>query len=276
MLGQVALFRKQRKPSSALEVANRIIASYPNFIPALVERMYILLEMLSWDALLEAAQRLGGISHDNVDSMLMISWYELCCEGPSDTAATFLQTTRKAIEKLEPGNAELLYLSSRPFTRLANQNTKVLEECEYMIQTAIRLNPAEAKYHKELGYIYFLLGDLPKSKDCYEQCSRIDPHNIDALEGVIRWLVYTEQYSAAEQQLEMFIELQRSVGSSATISQLNSVLALKYHNSPDKWLLNLRDALQSQLLSVHGKTITYPYKLTLDLNITSNSIQNLS
>ncbi|KAJ3302797.1 Tetratricopeptide repeat protein 21B [Kappamyces sp. JEL0829] len=259
--------KRQRKVSQALEVANRIIAYFPNFIPALVERLYILQEMLSWDTLLEAAQRLSGVSNDNIDAMIMITWYEICCEGPSETVATFLKSTRKvcrsaltqAIEKLEPDNPDILYETSRPFTRLANQNAKVLEECEAMIQNAARMNPQECAYQIELGYIQFLTGNLQKSKESYDAATKLDAHNIPALEGIIQWLILTEQYAAAQEQLEMFTELQRSIGLSSTVAHLNSVLALKKHKDHDLWLSHLKEALQIQLKAVQGKPITMSY-----------------
>lgn len=158
MFGQSAIFRKQRKIGAALEVSNRIVAYYPSFVPALVERMYMLVEMLSWDSILESAQRLGGIAHDNIDSLLILSWYETCVEGPSQNAATYVKTLRKAIEKQEPDNAEVLYSSARLFTRLANRSSSLLEECELMMQNAVKLSANECKYYIELGYIYFLMG----------------------------------------------------------------------------------------------------------------------
>ncbi len=266
MLGQCVIFRKERKASMALEVCNRIIAYFPNFVPALVERLYILLEMLSWDALLEAAQRLGGVAQDNLDSLIMVTWFEICTEGPSDTVATYLKTLRNAIERLEPGNADILYEIARPFTRLANKNFKVLEECEKMVHESAQLSN-HPKYQLELGYIYFLmglnrranLGELAKSKECYDRASSLDAHNVEAVEGSIRWLIYTDQLDEAQGQLEMFTELQRSVGLSAPIAHLNSILALKKHMNHELWLVNLKEALQVQLRTVQGKPITLQY-----------------
>lgn len=97
---------------------------------------------------------------------------------------------------------------------------------------------------------------MEKSKENYERASKIDPHNIQALEGVIRWLIYTEQYQAAQSQLEMFVELQRATGKSANIAYLNSMIALKSQKDYEKWLVHLKDALQIQLKAVQGQTIT--------------------
>ncbi len=103
----------------------------------------------------------------------------------------------------------------------------------------------------------FLLGDLQKSKENYEKASQLDPHNVQAVEGIIRWLIYAEQYDTAQSQLEMFVEIQRAVGASANISHLNSILALKKKRDLDSWLAHLKEALQIQLKSMQGLAITY-------------------
>jgi tetratricopeptide (TPR) repeat protein len=87
--------RNQKKHAEALDMINKIIAYYPNFIPAHIERLRILLDTHSWEALLDGAQRLGGLSVDNIDSLHMICMHELCCEGATPVAATFIKTLEK-------------------------------------------------------------------------------------------------------------------------------------------------------------------------------------
>jgi hypothetical protein len=100
------------------------------------------------------------------------------------------------------------------------------------------------------------IGDLQKCKDAYEKATQIDPHDVAALEGIIRWLIYTEQYDTAQNHLEMFVELQRAVGASANIANLNSILALKKKGDLEGWLVNLKESLQIQLKSMQGQPIT--------------------
>lgn len=274
ILGQSMLLRKQRKSSQALDLINRLIAYSPNFIPALVERMYILLEMLSWDSLLESAQRLIGISHEDVDALTMISWFELCCEGPSENALTYLAISRKALEKLEPNNGDAMLNLCKPFARLSNRNPKILNECELMLQNSLRWNPNEPKYYIELGNLGLLQGEHSKAKESFEKASKLDPKNIEALEGIISWMIATKQYTAAEHQLEMFTELQKSLGLSASISFMNAQMSLKHLNSPETWLGCLKDALQTQLATIHGKTISLDYYVSFNPQFILTVIQN--
>jgi tetratricopeptide repeat protein 21B len=95
LLGHCFYYRTQKRYAEATETIHNVLGYFPNFVPALIEKLSILLESQNWDGLLDSAQRLGGIAPDNVDSMLMIALYECCWEGPSDTVATFLETTKK-------------------------------------------------------------------------------------------------------------------------------------------------------------------------------------
>jgi tetratricopeptide repeat protein 21B len=95
LLGHCYYFRSQKRFAEATDTIHRIVGYYPSFVPALIEKLSVQLESQNWDGLLDNAQRLGGIAPDNVDSMLMIALYECCWEGPSDTVATFLETTKK-------------------------------------------------------------------------------------------------------------------------------------------------------------------------------------
>jgi hypothetical protein len=97
MIGRIFILRKSNKLKEALDFTSTLIAYYPNFVPAYIEKLHILFEMHSWDALLESAQRLGGMNAENIDSLIMISWYEVVSESSSDSGANFLTTTRKVI-----------------------------------------------------------------------------------------------------------------------------------------------------------------------------------
>jgi tetratricopeptide repeat protein 21B len=97
LVGYSHYLRSTKKLKEALNTVNTIIGYYPNFLPAFIERMNIHFEMQNWEAVLESAQRLGGMSPENIDSMLMISLYELCCEGTSDSISTYLDTTKKVL-----------------------------------------------------------------------------------------------------------------------------------------------------------------------------------
>ncbi|KAJ3319716.1 Tetratricopeptide repeat protein 21B [Boothiomyces sp. JEL0866] len=264
MLGKCVQLRKEKNSTQALDLSNRIIAYYPNFLPAYIERMLIFLDLLAWDSLLEAAQRLGGLSQDNIDSLQMICLYEVCYEGPSDNA----------IERLESKNTALILNIAQTFARLANRNSAILDVCLKIVGYAIQNEKDNGELYSELGYIYYLKGEYTRSRESYEKASSLDPQNIQALEGIITWLISTEQYSAAIEQLEMFYELQKTLGPSSKITYLNSLVATKYHKSPAKGLVYLQETLETQLNYIEEKPFSFDYYKQINPDFVQSAVRD--
>ena len=83
---------QRRQLSEALDITSQIIVYNPSFVVAYIERMYILLEMNAWGQVVEAAQRITGFAPDNIDALSIICLNELCHEGGSKMAATYIST----------------------------------------------------------------------------------------------------------------------------------------------------------------------------------------
>ncbi|KAJ3117392.1 Tetratricopeptide repeat protein 21B [Phlyctochytrium bullatum] len=78
LFGRMFYLRLQRRqPTPALDITSQIIVYFPNFVPAYIERMYILLEMGAWDQVTESAQRLSSISPENIDATTSLCLVEL-------------------------------------------------------------------------------------------------------------------------------------------------------------------------------------------------------
>ncbi|KAI8899995.1 hypothetical protein BC833DRAFT_583602 [Globomyces pollinis-pini] len=255
MFGKMLILKRQRKYTASLDVCNRIIAYYPTFIPAYVEKMYTQLENGLWNELLDSCHSLIAMSPDNLDGLKMLVWHEICWEGSYSAASNHLETLFKAIDRLEPGNTELLYEITQTFGRLCNRNDMILSQCQLIMNKAIKMKPNNANYLTELGYIYFLKGDLDNSKAMYQNASSLDPQNLDALEGTVRWLIFSSQLQMASEQLEMYNEIQRNFGESVSISYLNSALALRKSNT-NQWLLYLKECAQLQLKNTKDISIS--------------------
>ncbi|KAJ3116527.1 Tetratricopeptide repeat protein 21B [Physocladia obscura] len=122
MLGRQQYLRTTRqKLAIALDINSQIITYHPAFIPAYIERMYVLLEMGSWDLVVEAAQRVSTLSPDCVDTYAVLSLNDLCREGRAKVAANHLANLNLAISKAEPTNAGLYYTMAQAFSRLSGR-----------------------------------------------------------------------------------------------------------------------------------------------------------
>lgn len=213
-MGRLEYCRTQRRQfAQALDVTSQIIVFYPNFIPSYIERVSIFVETSAWDQSLEASQRVLNFQPDHVDALMTISLTELVkqTQGTSKTVALYLHNIRKAIERIEPTNAMLYYKVAAPFARLCNRHTQILDQCDALVQAASKLDPNNAKYKAELGYIELLRGDVDKAKSYYQAAISLDAQNVTAVYGSIKCQILNQQYSDAEEQLEFLRELQTTM-----------------------------------------------------------------
>ncbi|KAJ3295051.1 Tetratricopeptide repeat protein 21B [Borealophlyctis nickersoniae] len=260
LMGRLTFLRKKRRQlTPALDITAQIIVYNPTFIPAYIERMYVLLEMAAWDQVVEAAQRLVGLMPDSIDAMLAVCLNELCRDGNYRMATTYLMNLNKTLAKVEPGNAELYASVAAPFIRLAARRPNVLDQCAQLLERAISLRPDVSSYKTELAYVQLLLGNIPQAKDIYQSASKLDPHNPHALHGLIRCQLFNGQFDAAEEQLEILHEVQMVMGRSAEIAYLSSLLAWYKYNDASKRMRHLKDAVELQLGVVNNGTLRLDY-----------------
>nr|KAJ3420035.1 Tetratricopeptide repeat protein 21B [Polyrhizophydium stewartii] len=245
-----------------------MIVFYQSFLPAYIERMYMYLEMALWDQVVEAAQQITAISPDNVDALTLICLNELCREGGAKMAAAYISNIFDAISRTEPRNHVLLYTTARPFVRLANKNPQVLDQCQRLVERAISLKSSTSDYHVELGYILFLqgtrAGSRSRARECYKAAATLDAHNVSALEGIIRCQIFSNEFDEAQEQLDIFNELQKSMGHRAEIAYLNAILSWKKHRDSMRRLQFLKEAVELQLQVVNSRPLSPEYYVSVN------------
>ncbi|KAI8911381.1 hypothetical protein DFJ77DRAFT_469797 [Powellomyces hirtus] len=259
-MGRLELLRKNRRQlSAALDITSQLIVHHPSFTPAYIERMYVLLELASWDQVIEAANRLLGLVPESIDATIVLIVYQLAREGGYDAATAHLTSLNQLLGKLEPHNAGLLYSAARSFIRLANRRTTILNDCAKLLERAMAIGPQDSRFKIEMGYLYLLMDNVPRAKDFYQQAATLDAQNVDALQGLIRCQLYNSQFEAAEEQIELFNEFQMGVGTSAEIQYLASMVAWYKYSNAQRRLALLTEAAESRLVLLHSQTICLEY-----------------
>lgn len=143
-----------------------------------------------------------------------------CCDGYS------LHNLSIAMEKQEGRNAELLYQTSRLFSRLiGRRNREGLQLTVSMMERARKVAPDVSEYATEAGYQSLMMGDTTSAMDSFRQASRLDQSNVRALHGMIRCQIHNLQLEDAEQQMEFLGVIHESLGLSAEPLYLQAVLA---------------------------------------------------
>ena len=105
----------------------------------LVAETYWPLAQSVHDAALETAQRIQGADPQNIESLRLIIFYLLSCEGNLDTARKKMSELTDALDRHEPRNAQLYTTCARDIARLSGGHNGVLGACSQMLERARRL-----------------------------------------------------------------------------------------------------------------------------------------
>ncbi|KAI8612411.1 hypothetical protein BC830DRAFT_1231247 [Chytriomyces sp. MP71] len=275
MMGRLQFLRTtKQKLAVALDINSQIIAYHTSFVPAYIERMYVLLEMGSWELVVEAAQRVSTLSPDCVDTYAVLCLNELCREGRAKIAANHLSNLNLAISKTEPTNAALYYSMAQAFSRLAGRKESILEQTTILASKAVEIDPAKSEYRCELGFIQFLLGpdlsrftkstkisllgNLEKATEIYKTAFAQNSHEMAAVQGLVKCFIYNGRFDDAEEQIE-FLDAIQSTNMSAETAYLSSLLAKYKYRNIEKQTRYLKYAYDIVRKSLNSKILGLSY-----------------
>ncbi|KAI9362925.1 hypothetical protein DFJ73DRAFT_542372 [Zopfochytrium polystomum] len=252
LMGRLQYLRTQRRQHTpALDITAQIIAYYPNFVPVYIERMHVLLEMGAWDQVMEASQRLSGLSPDSIDTTATLALSEICRDGRTKMAVSYLSNLYQVLLKSEPTNAQLFFEMAQPFARLAFRRETILEQTQRLVSKAIELDPTKSEYKAELGQIYLFLGNIERAQECFKSAATQNSHDISALQGLIKCHIYKGAFEEAEEQLEFFDAIQSSTMSPDTpyLLSLMARYRMKNFDTQMKYLKDAYGLLRKVILS---------------------------
>ncbi|KAI9346469.1 hypothetical protein BDR26DRAFT_855632 [Obelidium mucronatum] len=259
LLGRLQYLRTTRqKLAVALDINSQIITYHASFIPAYIERMYVLLEMGSWELVVEAAQRVSTLSPDSIDTYAVLCLNELCREGRAKVASNHLSNLNLAISKSEPSNAGLYYSMAQAFSRLAGRKETILEQTLSLASKAVEIEPSKVEYKCELGFIHFLLGNIDKATELYRTAFAQNSHDMTAMHGLIKCFIYKGRFDEAEEQIE-FLDAVQSTTMSAETSYLSSLMAKYKYRNIEKQTKYLKQAYELVRKSLTSKIIGLSY-----------------
>jgi hypothetical protein len=118
------LHHVRKQPKNSLDTARQIIVYYQNFIPAMIEQIYLNIDLDNWDLALEACGRLQSVYADHIDQLLALLVHELLIKGNLSNSEEYMGTLLKALDRDEPLNHEFYFSVSRIVSRLSTKNAK--------------------------------------------------------------------------------------------------------------------------------------------------------
>ncbi|KAM9033188.1 tetratricopeptide repeat protein 21B [Sarcophilus harrisii] len=252
MLGKAHYLEIRQNYSGALETINQITLNLPSFLPAFVKKMKLQLALQDWDQTVETAQRIIQQDNQNVESLRMLALYHLCREGNIQEAANKLGDLIRALDIMEPHNAQLFYNMALTFCRTCGRNQFILQKTQVLVERAFGLTPHDAEFATELGYQMILQGKVKEALKWYKTAMTLDETSVSALIGIIRCQLIEGQIQDAGHQLEFLNEIQQSIGKTAELTFLHAVLAMKEHKPQEEVINLLNDVLDTHFSNLQA------------------------
>ncbi|XP_052805384.1 tetratricopeptide repeat protein 21B-like isoform X2 [Mya arenaria] len=259
LLGKSRHFEAKHNYSGALDAVNQVIVHYPNFLPALIEKMRLQLSLQDWESSIETAQRALGVDMHCLEAMRYMALHLLCREGNYPEAASKIGDIITTLDRFESKNASLYCSMAQVFCRLCGRNSLVLQQTYTLMERAVSLSSQNSEYITELGFQLLLQGKMKDAMRCYKNAMKIDETSVSALTGIIRCQLHDNQLDDAAQQLEFLGEIQQSIGTSAELVYMSAVLAMKKSTGPEKCLELLNTCIETHFKSLKGFPLGIEY-----------------
>ncbi|KAK3551904.1 hypothetical protein QTP70_031550 [Hemibagrus guttatus] len=263
LMGKIEFFMVRHKESYALNVINQIIASYPDFIPALVLKMNIFMSLHNWEHTAEVAERILELDAHNVKALQMLSVIFAAKDGNREKVKEYLQLLLNAVEVTEPSNPSLHMEVTMPISRLSGHNKDVVQMLTSFLQRCVSRAPEDSAIISELGYLLTLQHRYKEAHKWYTTALNIDSESVAAISGMIRCELMDGQVEKAAEQLEFF---HASLGGSAEIIILQAILATKKGAAQENVVALLKVATELHFQTLQGLPHGVDYLQRLNLS----------
>jgi len=167
---------------SSIEKLNQALAIVPNWTPALVEKMKVVLGVFDWDQAQDIANRILH-NAENLEAHRFKILYLLCKEGNIESTRKLLEEFLYLCKKHEPHNSKYFVENGRLFSQLASFSPPIMTEAMKFIKYATELQIDNAEFVAEIGRIYLLMGKTKEAHQEFKLATDMDNTSIAALYG---------------------------------------------------------------------------------------------
>uniref|UniRef100_A0A672MGE8 Tetratricopeptide repeat domain 21A n=1 Tax=Sinocyclocheilus grahami TaxID=75366 RepID=A0A672MGE8_SINGR len=218
---------KRQNEQCALDIANQIIVSHPDFSPALLMKMKVFVSLRDWEQTEAVAQR-----------CVLLSAYHL------------------------KGSYDAFFKDHY----LCGHNPEILQMLTVFVRRVSSRTPVASDVICELGYLLDHQSKYKDAHKCYSTALKTEPKCTSALVGTIRCQLMCGQLEEAAQQLAFFCEVQESLGNTAEVPLLKALLGRKQGAGEETVMHLLKDATERHFSALRGLNYGVEYLQMLDLN----------
>uniref|UniRef100_A0AAY5F632 Tetratricopeptide repeat domain 21A n=1 Tax=Electrophorus electricus TaxID=8005 RepID=A0AAY5F632_ELEEL len=177
LMGKIEYFKLRQNEYRALDMVNQIIASYPDFIPALHLKMNIFMSLYNWEQTAEVAKRILEVDAHSLKALQMMTIISAAKDGDM---RKYLHHLLSAVEVTEPSTPSLHVELTMPISRVVR----------YRLRSVSRA-PGDAALVSELGYFFTLQYRYKEALRWYTKALNMDPGSRPALEECQTMMSFT-------------------------------------------------------------------------------------
>lgn len=249
--------------------------SASEFLPALIEKCRMNLNVQDFDQLEEAIDELLRVDRNSIHGYQYRAFYDLVREGNLDNGQDNFNRLVALIKESEPHNLQLMLFSSQLFSRISGRSTQIINNCILLLQNCRKIDPLQSGVILELANCYYMIGNHKKALKIYKEAASIDIDSIDPTIGILKCLIAQNKLREAASQLEFLSELSSSLGGETPdVSFLEGMLHARKHGEKGNFQqmeenLNASNKALGNALTLHirqQKTIPQNLEFYVKLN----------
>ena len=141
-----------RKYDPCINVINEILVVYPDYQPAQLENIKVLILKGDWDVSKEKSDDFNEDFPNSIMGTKLAVFLELAHSGSLESSLEKLQQYLVLLTKKEGSNTDLFFSSAQLYSRICGRNNDILNLTIELTQRARKVKPLNAKYAVELAY----------------------------------------------------------------------------------------------------------------------------
>jgi len=260
MMGRATFNEGRKSYDASISDFGEIVVKYPNFMPALTGKARVLMIQGDWEQSVMTAHRVLQEEPSDIEAMKIVTLFHLAREA-SDDGHTRVETLAAAIKRMEPSNANLFYQAAQMCARVSAKNPAILNNTIQMIEQACKLDSVNSAYLTEHAMQLLMLEEFSQASMYFDEASKLDEGNVQALVGRIKCKILSGQVTEAEQELEFLAEVNTSsnMGNTAELTMLSALLAWEKEQNQSKSVKLLNQACKEHFQMLETVSPGIPY-----------------
>nr|VZI27184.1 unnamed protein product [Spirometra erinaceieuropaei] len=264
LFGIAKYYRSIREFSNSLDRLNDLITLYPEFIPALVEKIDVLLAMGQWERALDAASRCLDIDGKCVDASKYKVFHALCRGGNYMQVLCSLDKHYNLLCAVESNNRFQFEQTADLIYKLSGRNTRLLKKAYQFAERALEISPNSFSSMFTMAKISFAQGSHKEAMRYLKKAMKLNESSVETMCSIVNCQLVQHCLKDAKLQLELLEELEPTIGSSPMVLYLQAILLLEEGRPIPDVLAKLDQAVDLHFKNLKKATPSIEYYCEMD------------